>query len=41
MAQMDVWESRHISYVLDFYLAKIYGYVYLHLRAGFHVDGED
>ena len=38
---MAGWESIQIDYVIDFSQAPIYSDVYLHLPAGFHVDGED
>ena len=41
MAEMAGWESRHIDYVLAFSQAPIDTDVYLHLPAGFHVDGKD
>ena len=41
MAEMAGWESIHIDYVLAFSQATIDSDVYLHLPAGFHVDGED
>ena len=41
MDDIAVWESRQIDYVLDFFLAKIYSDVDLHLQEIFHVDGED
>ena len=41
MFKMDGWESRKIGYVLDFSQAPIDSDIYLHLPAGFHVDGED
>ena len=41
MTEMAGWESRQIDYVLAFSQATIDSDVYLHLPAGFHVDGED
>ena len=41
MAEMPGWESRKFYYVLVFSQAPIDSDVYLHLPAGFHVDGED
>ena len=41
MSDMSGWESRQIDYVLAFYQAPIVSDVYLHLPAGFHVDGKD
>ena len=41
MADMAVWESRNIDYVLFFFQAKIGSDVYIHLPTGFHLDGED
>ena len=41
MDDMAGWESIKIDYVLAFYQAPIDSDVYLHLPAGFLVDGED
>ena len=41
MANMDGRESRQIDYGLVFYQEPIDIDVYLHLLAGFHMDGED
>ena len=41
MAEMSVWESIQIDYVLDFSRALIDSDFCLHLPAGFNVDGED
>ena len=41
MAEMAGWESRQIDYVLAFSQAPIDSDVYLHLPAGFHVNGKD
>ena len=40
MAEMAGWESIQIDYVLDLSQEPIYGDAYIHLPAGFHVDGE-
>ena len=41
MDEMAGWESRQIDYFLDFSQSPIDSDFYLHLPAGFHVDGED
>ena len=41
MYEMAVWELRQIDYVLSFPQALIDSDIYLHLPAGFHIDGED
>ena len=41
MAEMAGWESIQIDYVLAFSQALFDSDIYLHLTAGFHVDGED
>lgn len=40
MVNMSGWESRQIDYVLAFSQAPIDSNDYLHLPAGFHVNGE-
>ena len=40
MDEMVGWKSVQIDYVLAFSQAPIYSDVYLHLPAGFYVDGK-
>ena len=41
MAEMPGWESKQIDYNIAISQSRIDSDVYLHLPAGFHVDGED